>query len=45
MAARTYNNRKFTPADLTTLAESDIRASRVFALAAQPPPGQPGRKE
>ena len=35
-------NREFTPEDLTTIAEADIRRSRVFALAARP---QPGDKE
>jgi len=38
-------NREFTPEDLTTLAESDIRASRVFELATHAQSGQPGRKE
>ena len=38
-------DREFTPEDLTTLAESDIRASRVFALAAHSPPAEPGAKE
>ena len=39
-------NREFTAEDLTTIAESDIRGSRVFALAAaHPQPGQPGGKE
>jgi len=36
-------NRQFTPEDLTTLAEADIRGSRVFALAAAHP--LPGGKE
>jgi len=36
-------NREFTPEDLTTLAEADIRGSRVFALAAAHP--LPGGKE
>jgi probable Rubsico expression protein CbbX len=31
-------DRKFTPEDLTTIAESDIRASRVFQLAAAQKP-------
>jgi probable Rubsico expression protein CbbX len=30
-------DREFTPDDLSTIAESDIRASRVFQLAAQKP--------
>jgi probable Rubsico expression protein CbbX len=38
-------DREFTSEDLTTLAESDIRASRVFALAAHSPPAEPGAKE
>ena len=38
-------DREFTPEDLTTLAESDIRASRVFALAAHAPPVKSGAKE
>ena len=38
-------DREFTAEDLTTLAESDIRASRVFALAAERSPAEPGAKE
>jgi hypothetical protein len=31
-------DREFTPDDLSTIAEPDIRASRVFQLAADPKP-------
>ena len=37
--------REFTPEDLTTLAESDIRGSRAFALAAYAQPVRTGGKE
>ncbi len=38
-------NREFTPEDLSTLSESDIRASRVFQLVAHPQPARSGSKE